>query len=612
MPSQSDIVEKMITSLRASEPDLDTSIGTPLRKILDAVAESVSEAYVDQHLITYQYDIDSKVEGDLDDFVALFGFSRIPAQRAQGVVTFSRPSDTTSAAQAVLITPGTQVMALTNPVVYVQTTVSAVMNPGQLTVDIPVQAITAGSQGNVAAGLLVNIVQVGGTVNGVVNATPLSGGAPQESDAQLRERFKATVFRSLAGTSAMYEGVALEIPQDPLFPDTRAISKVNVLGSSKRWREQIQIVSGTATSTIKGAAYIFADNVFCGVDIDGGSLLTSGVNYTFTPSNPTNRADATATITALGGMPDGLYDLDFEYVPQASRNDPGNTRFTGGTNSGGINNRVDVWCNGQVLDTATQSVVFQNTKTFSSTLTSLYYNTRFTQEYSDGTPNPPVGNIFIPLAYGPIISVPSTIAISGVTYTLGTDYWVVHQNDCFGYGSNSLYGLSWQTARRPANGATFSLTYSYNKVARLVQDAITQWRLVGTDAKAHCGKRVLLKFNLAIVYDRRYDNSVVNTQINSDLSDFLDNLGFDTSVQVSDILQVVHNVPGVDNVRFLTSTDNATNYAIGRMSAYQVNTLISTYNASGRAVDIMFNDDQYPVFHSTNIVQKAPNTFGVG
>jgi uncharacterized phage protein gp47/JayE len=230
MPSSGEIVTRMITALRASEPDLDTSIGTPLRKILDAVGESIAEAYVDEHLITYAYDIDSKVEGDLDDFVALFGFARIPAQRSQGVVTFSRPHDDVANQTALVIPPGTQVAALTNPLVYVQTTTSAVLNPGQYSAEIPVQAMLAGPQGNVAAGLVTQLISPGG-ISSAVNVNPLSGGSAQESDEELRARFKATVFRSLAGTQAMYDGVAREIPQDPSLPESRAISRVNVIGS---------------------------------------------------------------------------------------------------------------------------------------------------------------------------------------------------------------------------------------------------------------------------------------------------------------------------------------------------------------------------------------------
>jgi hypothetical protein len=55
-----DIVSRMRAALSLSEPDLDTTVGTPTRKILDAVGEVIAEAYVDRSLLTYQYDIDSK------------------------------------------------------------------------------------------------------------------------------------------------------------------------------------------------------------------------------------------------------------------------------------------------------------------------------------------------------------------------------------------------------------------------------------------------------------------------------------------------------------------------------------------------------------------------
>jgi uncharacterized phage protein gp47/JayE len=608
MPSTGDIVSNMVAALRASEPDLDTSIGTPIRKILDAVGESIAEAYSDEHLITYQYDIDSKVGGDLDDFCALFGITRIPAQRAQGVVTFTRPNDSFAATTAAIIPPGTQVLAQTNPVVYAQTTVGGVLNPGQLSADVPVQAVSAGAQGNVAAGLLTTIATAVSGVTKAINTQPLTGGSGQESDEALRARFKATVFRSLAGTQAMYTAIAQSIPQDPATPTQFAVSAANVLGSSKRYREQIQMVSGTATSTISGAAYIFADNVFCGSDIDSGSMLTLGANFSFAPSNPTNRTNASAIISAIAGMPDGIYDLDFEYVPQASRNDPGNTRFA----TGPVNNRVDVYVNGSIPTTATQSVVFSNALTFNNTTPGSAYYNQYYESSNPTVPTPPNGFIFIPLAFSPIQSVPTTLSIASTTYNYGTDYWMVWRNDAFGRMANSATGLLWQTTRVPANGSAFSLTYTYDKVVRNVQDAVEQWRLVGTDAKVHQAKRISLKFNFAIVYDRRYDPTAVKTAIDVALAEFIDGLGFNNPVQVSDVLQLVHNVPGVDNVRFLTSTDDATTYAMTRMSIYDGVTQLGVYATSGRAIDVNFADDQVPIFHSSRIIQKAGNTFMTG
>lgn len=608
MPSTGDIASRMIAALRLAEPNLDTGIGTPIRKILDTVSESIAEAYTDSHLINYQYDIDSKIGGDLDDFVALFGFSRIPPQRAQGTVTFSRPSDATTQNTAVVIAPGTQVVALTNPVVYVATTISSVLSPGQLSAEVPVQAVTAGASGNVAAGLLTTPASAVPGITAMTNTQPLTGGSPQESDEQLRARFRQTVFRSLAGTQAMYEGIARDLLQDNTLSTSRAISKVNVIGASKRWREQIQLVGGTATSSIFRAAYIYQDSAICGTDIDNGQFLVPNTNFTFTPNNPIDPANllsASATLTATTGMPDGLYDLEFEYVPNHSRNDPANIRW----NQGPINNRVDIYVNGVIADVATQSITFSNAITFDDVSTSPYYRKRFIRSFPNED-NPPLGHIFIPLSFGQILSIPDTISIGGTVYTEGTDYWYCWQSDPFGYSARSKYGLVWQTTRVPANGAAFSLTYTYNRVAQDLQAAIDNWRLLGTDALAHCGRPIPMRFYLAVVYDRRYTPSSVNTDINTALASYLASLGFDANVQVSDVLNVVHNVAGVDNVRFLTSTDDASNYAMVRMSNSAANYQIEVFSQNGRAIDVMWSNHEYPVLHSTVIVPKAANTFG--
>lgn len=605
-----DVASRMVAALNASEPDLDASVGTPLRKIIDAVSESIAEAYADQHLINYQYDIDSKTGGDLDDFCALFGITRLPAQRAQGVVTFTRPNDTYAQTTAVVLSPGTQVLAQTNPLVYAATTVSAVLDPGVLSIDVPVQAIISGSQGNIPAGLLTTLVTSVSGVTTCTNAQALTGGSNAESDDDLRIRFKATVFRSLAGTQAMYQAIATSVPADPSTPLTPAVTLANVVGSTKRHREQIQMVSGTASSTLQHAAFIYVENVFIGADIDAGDLLVQNNEWSWLPNNPTNGSDATVAINSLHNMPDGFYDVDFEYVPQASRNDPGGTRFS----SGVIDNRVDVWCNGQVLKTATQTVVWAASMTYNTSTDPnlLWLNASKWEMSNQGLLTPPVGYVHIPLSFGPIVALPSSMVIGGTTYVYGTDYWFSFRKDAFGLAARSSYGIAWQTTRMPANGTVFTLTYTYNAVPRLVQDSIDLWRLVGTDALAHAGRQIPIKFHFAIVYDRRYDSSTVNTAIDSALSAMVNGLGFDAQLQVSDVLQTVHNVPGVDNVRFLTNSDDASNYAMQQMSVYSPGTAVSVYASGGRAIDVTFGDDQYPVYYGSRIITKANNTFGIG
>jgi uncharacterized phage protein gp47/JayE len=612
MPSAADIASNMIAALQVSIPNLDTSIGTPLRHVLDSLSEQIAEAYTDGYLINYQYDIDSKVGGDLDDFCSLFGITRIPAQRATGVVTFSRPSDANTLATIVTIPPGSQEIAMTNPIVYCQTTVSAIMNVNDSTANVPVQAVVAGSQGNVPAGLLNTIASALSGITSCTNTSALTGGQDRESDTDLRTRFKQTVFRSLAGTSAMYQAIAQSVPQNPTTASTFAVKFTNIIGSSKRWQEQLQVVSGTATSTVTNAAYIFPDNVFCAVDLSSGVFLNQETDFSFAPTNPTDGiSNASAVLTSLSSttMPDGLYDLDFEYVPQASRNDPGNTRF----GQGGINNRIDVWCNGSIPQSATQNVVFSTALTFSTLSTSPYYNVKYSIGKT-GSQTPTAGQIFVPLSYGPILNVPLTLTIGGTVYNYLTDYFAVHRTDCFGYTMNSTFGLAWTTTsgRIPANGSIITLTYTYNQVPSLVQQSMEQWRLVGTDAKAHAGKTIPLLFNFAIVFDQRFDSTAVTTSINDALAAYLSTIGFDATLRVAGVLNVVSNVAGVLNARFLTSTDNSGQYAICRMSNWVPNTIVSIYNQGGRATDIAFADDQYPVFSATNIVTKAQNTFTIG
>jgi len=603
MASQSEIVAGIRQQLAVTDPDLDTSVGSVTRKIIDPVAEAISEAYIDQHLLTYSYDIDGKTDGDLDAFVQLFGLARIPARRATGTVTFSR----TGAATSIISVPVH--MQLTNagdPAVTLQTIVPAVMNVGELSVNVPVQAVQAGPDGNIPPGSLF-LLQPLESIATVINAAALTGGAGQETDAQLRDRWKRTVFRNMAGTESMYLGIALNDPD---------CGAANVLGASKRRREQLQIASSQAVSTLTQGAFTYSGNQIVGKNLELGDIALPGVDYTWNTGVNPPRVD----VLSATALPDGtLIDVEFDYVSKASRNVPGSN----------ITNRIDVWCAGTRAVEAVQSVVFRNTITFNNTAAHTYLRTSWLRP--DGT-NPANANVFIPLAFGPIITVPSTIVIGGTTYGLATAanplgtvsggvtyaYQIVHNDTAAGYAPNSLFGLEWNAANLPANNTTFSVDYTYNGVPHAVQNEINSWRLVGTDAVAHQAKNIALKFNLAIIYDISADQTVVNTAIDTALSDYLSRLGLATVVQASDVLQVVHNVNGVDAVRFLHSGDvvgwnSATPnlFTVGIQKVIDTTVVASFVDTNGRPKDVFFADNEVPVFGLANKVVKAQNTFGV-
>lgn len=608
MATLNEVASQIISSLRLTDPDLDTSVGTTTRKIIDAVAESVAEAYVDQFLLSYTYDIDAKAEGDLDAFVNLFGIARLSAKRSTGVVTFTRVGDTSN---ALTIQFNTNVRSNTEPQQDFVLVAPAVFPVGASMATAPIQAVNAGAIGNLAPSTItignnlpLNIL--------VTNTIPTADGTEAETDQELRLRWKRTVFRSLAGTEQMYLGVALNDPD---------VVAANIVTATKTHFEQLQILTGSATSSLVGAQFIYPNGVTVGNDIAIGDVFLKGMDYTWTSTNP----PVINVINAVKIPNNTLVEASFQYTPKASRNDPTN----------GVMHRVDLWVAGVRPKAAVQSVVYASPISFSATTTSPYYNLNFIR--TDGTA-PTVGNIFIPLNYGPIVSVPTVLTIGGHTYGLvgsgGTTdhpnaYRVVHDDTAFGYSAISLFGLELTSAAAAtiAANTAFSIgvseDYIYNEIPSsntgCVQAEIDRWRLLGVDVLTHQARTIFLRFNLAIIYSGSIAPATVNQAIDTAVSAFLIGIGFDAVVQYSDILQVVHNVVGVDAVRFLHGGDypgfpsgGVDTYAVGIQKIVGGTVTHSYVDINGRALDVLFSDTDVAAFETVYKVPKAQNSFGVG
>lgn len=619
-----DIVGQMRQALAISDPDLDTSVGTTTRKIIDAVGESIAEGYLDQHMLSYVYDIDSKTDADLDTFTqAVGGISRLAAKRAVGTVTFVRSGSLTS---TVLIPVNTQINSNTEPLVSVQTITGAVIQPGQTSVTVAVQAVVAGPSGNLPANTLRFLAQTIEGVGTVTNMQPLTGGVNQETDAELRERWKKTVFRSMAGTESMYLGVALDDPN---------VTAALVLGASRRRSEQVQISGGEATSTADDVAYVFPTGVFLGANLADNVLMLKDLDYSWdTVSNPP-RVVINAGVTqydtgvrdedgnpVMESIEGAVLDLEYEYTPKSSRNDPDGSRFGTSTMS-----KVDVYLAGKRPKDAVQSVVFRSSQAFTNDSNATLYTGRFIRP--DGS-RPAASNVFIPLAFGPIISVPDTLTIGGSVYgrrggptsgiTHPNAYEIVHDESPFGYTATSLFGLEFDSASLPANNTVFTVgangAYLYDEVPRSVQAQVDRWRLVGVDAKAHAAREIELRVSVAIMYDRTASRSVTNSALDIAVAEYLSKVGLGGVVQISDIEQVVHNVAGVDNIRVLQASDYPT-WTIGTTNTFDLGIqrvvngqVVETYvTTAGRLKDLPFGDAEFPSLESVVKVVKAQNTF---
>lgn len=604
MATTNDIASNIVNALYVSDPEIDASIGTPIRKVIDAVSEQMSLLSLGGQISNYQYDIDSKSGGDLDDFVRNFGMERYKGQFARGTLTFSRTSATT----AISVPVGTQVSSQTIPPQTAQTTINAVMSVGQASVDVPAQMLSTGPDGNLATGTLTALATNVDGVSSVTNNTAFTGGSNDETDDQLRERFKTTVFRNLAGTDSMYRAIALQTLIDPTIDGQFAVSQVNILGPTTHQVEQIQFTGGTAqTSNFTGAAYIYSGSL---IVLDSSfNLLSNLTNYTVTVNNSANPATITITPVSTAAMPDGIYQIEYDYVSTASRNDPFNTRFGQGL----VNTRVDLWVNGINAQQRSQTAIYNNTVKFNSTLNDPLQASRF--KTFDGL-SPASGDVFTPLAWGPITSISvdgsNNITVNGNTYTQGTAWDLVHQDDAFGYSPNSLFGIWWKPAASPAipNNTAWTVNYTQNNVPGLVAQNIANWRLLGTDVQVHAGKQAFFTLNLAIVYLPTYDIPTVNAAISTAVNTYISGLGFDSALEISDLIQTVHNIPGVDNVRFTTIAENGTNYGLQQVTSD--GTVITNFSTGApyyRATDVFFDDRTYPALYTINFTTKARNTF---
>ena len=197
--SASEISQAIQTQLKIVIPDLSVDPNTPERKIVDTVAEVIAESDIDSYVLQYQYDIDTKIGSDLDKFVALFGFARQGGRRAAGSVTFSR---VTPAERDIFIGAGAQVIkpaTSVSPQLSFFTTASAIIPLGGTSTQAPIEAADIGPLGNVAANTITQTsFGANSDVSMVINENSTSGGTNQESDAELRVRFKNTIFRNIS------------------------------------------------------------------------------------------------------------------------------------------------------------------------------------------------------------------------------------------------------------------------------------------------------------------------------------------------------------------------------------------------------------------------------
>lgn len=580
MPSSAeDFSQQIISQIKTLLPDLSLDPLTPERKIVDAIASTLAQESIDPYVLNYMFDIDTKVGTDLDAFVALFGFARKSGSQATGVVTFSRSSPATA---DIIISAGTNVFVPAsgvNPQVTFITTATTILPTGSNSVDVPVQCTDVGAQGNVPAAAI-NGFSDNPDVSSVSNTVATTGGAAPELDADLRLRFKNTVFRNVSGTRDQFLGLALA---------TAFANKANVLGPQDTYVEYLQIPASLSTaSIISYSKYTYPFNYYLTNGNIGDETFynPNGIDYTFNDSTP-----PVITVNNTTNIPVGsVVLLEHAYCSVNSRNNPA-------TN---VLNYVDVYVNGDDSQPATDTLQFGN-ETISNIVGPDYFGNWI--RVADNT-NPVPGNYITTFLWQPVDVVPSVITVNNQDYFLGVDYWQIRDVTINKGSKNARDGIEWDVnvANNISNTTQFTVTYDFNELPSILNELMEEYKQTTSDILVHAATERYFIVNLITMYSPGFTQDSVDSDITAALTSYFQNLSFGSIVQISDILELAHEVSGVDNVRLAVPGDSV---------PYGVQEVSSSGVAIGGPFtsDFELTDCELGVLDALVSNRKAQNTF---
>lgn len=166
-------------------------------------------------------------------------------------------------------------------------------------------------------------------------------------------------------------------------------------------------------------------------------------------------------------------------------------------------------------------------------------------------------------------------------------------------------GIEWSaaTAASLTAGTLFVLDYSFDKLPTTLNEIMDAHKQVTSDVLVHSAVERFLNMNFIVMYTPGFSKSAVDTALFASLSNFLDRQLFGSIIQISDILEVGHEVPGVDNIRLASPTDGIS-YGIQEVA------LDGTTPIGGpHMTDFFLNDSDLPVLNNIVASQRSQNTW---
>ena len=282
------------TAQASSEQPLQYDVGSVELALAEADASVAQwlQSLIVQALATTR--AATSTGADLDSWMADYGLTRLPATAATGAVTFSRATATNQASIPVgtLLTTadGVQftVIADTNQAAYASAVGAYIIPAGTTSITASVQAVIAGSGGNVLASTVTQIAAAIQYVDAVTNAAAFTNGIDAETDDALRARFVLYLGSFEKGTKGAIEYALAAMQQGITYS---FVENQTYAGASQPGYFYVVVDNGSGTppSSLITAA---------GTAVDAVRPLTSTFNV-YSPVVVT--ANVACTVTAQAG-----------------------------------------------------------------------------------------------------------------------------------------------------------------------------------------------------------------------------------------------------------------------------------------------------------------------
>lgn len=240
---------------------------------------------------------------DVDSFVADFGLTRLPAVASTGSVTLSRITTT----QQATIPAGSQVQTADGTqtfTIIADTTQSAwnaslnayIIPVGTASITATVQAVNAGTQGNVLANTITVLTQPIQGVQSVTNPTAYSNGVNAEMDSALKARFVLYLLGLRAGIKGAVASAIAGLQQGIQYS---LVENQTLAGATQNG--YFYVIISPYNSTLQSQVYSAVDAIRplgSTFGVFGASSLAATIAMTATPMAGYTHAQIVTSITA--------------------------------------------------------------------------------------------------------------------------------------------------------------------------------------------------------------------------------------------------------------------------------------------------------------------------